>query len=45
MEVLETRELNNPNYMSGILESPLHVAVFAVIVYIVWYKPLTECLF
>lgn len=35
MEVLETNELNNPNYVSGTLVLPLHTPVFTVIVYIV----------
>lgn len=35
MGVLETNELNNPNYTSGILALPLHISVFTVIVYIV----------
>lgn len=35
MEVLESNELNNPNYMSGLLVLPLHIPVFTVIAYIV----------
>lgn len=35
MEVLETNELNNPDYMSGTLVLPLHIPVFTAIVYIV----------